>query len=342
MGCSSVRLSCFLWNLEFGIWNLESLLEIKNLVTAFPGEDRLLKAVDGVSFSLAKGEVLCLVGESGCGKSMTALSILQLVPPPGAIIEGEVLFDGRDLVTMEPEEIRLIRGDRISMIFQEPMSALNPVFTVGDQVSEVLRIHRNMDRNEAHLMAVELLERVGIPDPERRVGEYPHQMSGGMQQRALIAMSMACEPDLLIADEPTTALDVTVQAQILRLMERLIRGGERSLLLITHDLGVVAEVADRVCVMYAGVVVEVSTVKPLFADPGHPYTMGLLASLPTPGDRQYHSIPGSVPDLADMPSGCRFHPRCPRAQEICTKEEPELEEKGDRAVRCYFPGKEGS
>jgi len=322
---------------------LESLLQIRNLTTAFPGEDRLLKAVDGVSFSLDKGEVLCLVGESGCGKSMTALSILQLVPPPGAIVGGEVLFDGRDLLKLGPEEMRLIRGDRISMVFQEPMSALNPVFTLGDQVSEMFRIHRGMDRAEAQSSAVEMLARVGIPDPRRRAGEYPHQMSGGMQQRALIAMAMACEPELLIADEPTTALDVTVQAQILRLMEKLIRGEERSLLLITHDLGVVAEVADSVCVMYAGVIVEVSPVRPLFADPGHPYTMGLMASLPSPGDRSYHPIPGSVPDMADIPSGCRFHPRCPRVQEVCRKEEPELVEKGGgRAVRCYFPGKEGA
>jgi oligopeptide/dipeptide ABC transporter ATP-binding protein len=321
---------------------MTALLEIRNLTTAFPGEDRLLKAVDGVSFSLQKGEVLCLVGESGCGKSMTALSILRLVPPPGSIIGGEVIFDGRDLMNLEAEDMRLVRGDRISMVFQEPMSALNPVFPLGDQVAEVLRVHRNMKREEAHLKAVELLDRVGIPDPERRAGEYPHQMSGGMQQRALIAMAMACEPELLIADEPTTALDVTVQAQILRLMEHLIRGHERSLLLITHDLGVVAKVADRVCVMYAGVIVEISPVKPLFADPRHPYTMGLLASLPTPGDRSYHSIPGSVPDLADMPSGCRFHPRCSRAQEVCAKEEPELVEKGGRAVRCFFPGREGA
>jgi oligopeptide/dipeptide ABC transporter ATP-binding protein len=321
---------------------MTALLEIKNLTTAFPGEGGLLKAVDGVSFSIQKGEVLCLVGESGCGKSMTALSILRLVPPPGRIIDGEVLFNGRDLMTMGAEDVRLIRGDRISMVFQEPMSALNPVFPLGDQVSEVLRIHRSMNREEAHLKAVELLGQVGIPDPERRAGEYPHQMSGGMQQRALIAMAMACEPDLLLADEPTTALDVTVQAQILRLMERLIRGHDRSLLLITHDLGVVAEVADRVCVMYAGVIVEISAVKQLFADPGHPYTMGLMASLPSPGDRNYHSIPGSVPDLADVPSGCRFHPRCPRVQEVCTKEEPELKEAGGRSVRCYFPGKENA
>ena len=321
---------------------MSNLLEIKNPTTAFPSEARLLKAVDGVSFSIQKGEVLCLVGESGCGKSMTALSILQLVPPPGSIIGGEVLFDGRDLTKMEPEEIRLIRGDRISMVFQEPMSALNPVFSLGDQVSEVLRVHRGMNREEAGLKAVELLGRVGIPDPERRAGEYPHQMSGGMQQRSLIAMAMACEPDLLIADEPTTALDVTVQAQILRLMERLIRGHDRSLLLITHDLGVVAEVADRVCVMYAGVIVEISSVKPLFKDPWHPYTMGLMASLPSPGQRSFNPIPGSVPDLADMPSGCRFHPRCPRAQEVCGRDEPELVETGGRSVRCYFPGSENA
>lgn len=284
--------------------------------------------------------MLCLVGESGCGKSMTALSILRLVPSPGEIVSGEVIFDGRDLMQLEPEEMRLIRGDRISMVFQEPMSALNPVFTLGDQVAEVLRVHRDMDRSEANNKAVELLGRVGIPDPDRRAGEYPHQMSGGMQQRALIAMSMACEPDLLLADEPTTALDVTVQAQILRLMERLIRGEDRSLLLITHDLGVVAEVADRVCVMYAGVIVEKCPVRPLFADPWHPYTMGLMASLPTPGDRSYHSIPGSVPDLADMPAGCRFHPRCPRAQDVCRETEPEIVTTGDRSVRCWFPGKD--
>ncbi|MDF1525471.1 MAG: ABC transporter ATP-binding protein [bacterium] len=321
---------------------MTALLELKNLTTSFPGEGGLLKAVDGVSFSLEKGEVLCLVGESGCGKSMTALSILQLVPPPGSITGGEVLFDGRDLLKMEAEEIRLIRGDRISMVFQEPMSALNPVFSLGDQVSEVLRVHRGMNREDAGQKAVELLGQVGIPDPQRRAGEYPHQMSGGMQQRALIAMAMACEPDLLIADEPTTALDVTVQAQILRLMERLIRGHDRSLLLITHDLGVVAEVADRVCVMYAGVIVEISSVKPLFKDPWHPYTIGLMASLPSPGQRSFNPIPGSVPDLVDMPSGCRFHPRCPRAREVCSKEEPELVEKEGRAVRCFFPGREGA
>jgi len=324
----------------FGIWNLESLLEIRDLTTAFPAEKGLFKAVDGVSLSISRGEVLCLVGESGCGKSMTALSVLQLVPPPGRIVGGKILFDGRDLLELDRGEMRRIRGERISMVFQEPMSALNPVFTIGDQVAEVLRIHRDISSADANRVAVELLGKVGIPDPELRAREYPHQMSGGMQQRALIAMAMACEPDLLIADEPTTALDVTVQAQILRLMERLISEGERSLLLITHDLGVVAEVADRVCVMYAGVIVEESPVRDLFADPGHPYTLGLLDSLPSPGDRTYHPIPGSVPNLADLPPGCRFQPRCPRAREVCQKKEPELKVSGNRAVRCYFPGKE--
>ena len=315
------------------------LLEIRNLTTAFPVEGGLLKAVDGVSFDLERGEVLSLVGESGCGKSMTALSILRLIPPPGKITGGEVFFDGQDLLKLEEEEMRLVRGERISMVFQEPMSALNPVFPLGDQVSEVLRAHRDITRDQAHLKAVDLLGKVGIPDPGRRAGEYPHQMSGGMQQRALIAMAIACEPDLIIADEPTTALDVTVQAQILRLMERLTHGQDRSLLLITHDLGVVAEVAHRVCVMYAGVIVEISPVKQLFADPGHPYTMGLMASLPSPGDRKYRPIPGSVPDLSAVPSGCRFHPRCPRVKDVCREREPELVEKGERSVRCYFPGK---
>ncbi len=320
---------------------MEYLLEIKSLTTQVPTEGGPLKAVDDVSFGLSRGEVLCLVGESGCGKSMTALSILGLVPSPGKITGGQILFRGQDLRTMGAEELRLIRGDRVSMVFQEPMSALNPVFTVGNQVAEALRVHLPITREQAMERAVELLDKVGIPDPARRSGEYPHQMSGGMQQRALIAMAMACEPDLLIADEPTTALDVTVQAQILRLMERLIREKDRSLLLITHDLGIVAEVADRVCVMYAGAIVEISQVRDLFADPQHPYTLGLMASLPAPDRREFTPIPGMVPDLAFLPSGCRFHPRCPRAREKCSEREPELIFRGERAVRCYFPGKEG-
>jgi oligopeptide/dipeptide ABC transporter ATP-binding protein len=317
-----------------------NLLEVRNLTTVFPVDRGLLRAVDGVSFYLDRGEVLCLVGESGCGKSMTALSILKLVPQPGNISGGEVIFKGRDLIKLDDEEMRLIRGDQISMVFQEPMSALNPVFTVGDQVSEVLRVHRGLGRDKAMKKAADLLKRVGIPDPERRILDYPHQMSGGMQQRALIAMAVACEPDLIIADEPTTALDVTVQAQILRLMERLIREEERCLLLITHDLGIVAEVADRVCVMYAGVIVESGSVRQLFSEPLHPYTIGLLASLPSFGRRTFHSIPGAVPDLAALPRGCRFQPRCSRAQEVCIEKEPDLELAEGRGARCHFPGKE--
>ncbi len=247
------------------------------------------------------------------------------------------------LLSMDDEQIRKLRGDRLSMVFQEPMSALNPVFTVGDQVAEVLRIHRNMDAKDAMEATVGILERVGLPDPRSRIWEYPHQMSGGMQQRILIAMAVACEPAVLIADEPTTALDVTVQAQILRLMEEIIRLGEGGgALLITHDLGVVAEVADRVCVMYAGAILEKSPVRELFADPWHPYTIGLIRSLPTMERREFHAIPGAVPDLARLPGACRFHPRCPRAQGICGEEEPALQRTGERSVRCHFPGKENT
>lgn len=321
----------------------ENLLDVIDLVTRFPTERGELRAVDGVSFSLRRGEILSLVGESGCGKSMTALSIMRLVPPPGEIVSGQVLFEGRDLMSMDGERIRELRGDRISMVFQEPMSALNPVFTVGDQVAEVLRIHRKMDAKNAMEAAVGILKRVGLPDPESRITEYPHQMSGGMQQRILIAMAVACEPAVLIADEPTTALDVTVQAQILRLMEEIIRLGEGgAALLITHDLGVVAEVADRVCVMYAGAILEKSPVRELFADPWHPYTMGLIRSLPTLKRREFHAIPGAVPDLARLPGACRFHPRCPRAQGICGEKEPALLTTGERSVRCHFPGAENA
>jgi oligopeptide/dipeptide ABC transporter ATP-binding protein len=316
----------------------QPLLEIRDLETRFITEAGILRAVDGVSFSLSRGEILGLVGESGCGKSMTALSIMRLVPPPGTIVSGQILLEGRDLLTMSPEQIRLLRGERISMVFQEPMSALNPVFTVGDQVAEILKVHRGIAGGTAMDKAISLLERVGIPDPGKRIKEYPHQMSGGMQQRALIAMAVACEPDVLIADEPTTALDVTVQAQILRLMEELILESNSGALLITHDLGVVAEITDRVCVMYAGAIVEMSSVEDLFEDPQHPYTIGLIESLPTPGRREFKAIPGAVPDLVNLPKGCRFHPRCPRAQQICLEKEPDLDGSGIRGVRCYFPG----
>jgi oligopeptide/dipeptide ABC transporter ATP-binding protein len=316
------------------------LLEVRGLSVRFPapggGEAR---AVDGVSLSVARGEILCLVGESGCGKSMTALSILRLVPPPGRIAAGELLFEGRDLLALGDEEMRRVRGDRIAMVFQEPMSALNPVFTVGEQVAEAFRVHRGERRREAWAHAVEMLARTGIPDPERRAREFPHQLSGGTQQRVLIAMAMACDPDLLLADEPTTALDVTVQAQILALFEGLVRGGARGAVLITHDLGVVAQAADRVAVMYAGAIVEESPVGPLFAAPQHPYTIGLLDSLPSPGRRGFSAIPGSVPGLADLPPGCRFAPRCPRAQARCREAEPPLAGEGGRRVRCLFPGR---
>ncbi len=318
----------------------QPLLEIKDLETRFMTEAGILRAVDGVSFSLGRGEILGLVGESGCGKSMTALSIMRLVPPPGTIVSGQILLEGRDLLTMSREEIRLLRGDRVSMVFQEPMSALNPVFTVGDQVAEILRVHRGVSSGTAMDTAISLLKRVGIPDPDRRIKEYPHQMSGGMQQRALIAMAVACEPDVLIADEPTTALDVTVQAQILRLIEDLIQENNSGALLITHDLGVVAEITDRVCVMYAGAIVEMSSVESLFEDPQHPYTIGLIESLPKPGRREFKAIQGAVPDLVNLPGGCRFHPRCPRARQICLEKEPDLAGSDIREVRCYFPGQD--
>jgi len=319
---------------------MADLLDIRNLSTVFPAPGgRTLRAVDGVSFHVSRGEVLCLVGESGCGKTMTALSILRLVPPPGRIAGGEILFEGRDLLALDPGEMRKVRGDRIAMVFQEPMSALNPVFPVGDQVAESLRVHRGMPKKEARARAVGLLARTGIPDAGRRAKEYPHQLSGGMQQRVLIAMAMACEPDLLLADEPTTALDVTVQAQILSLFSALVREGNRGAILITHDLGVVAQAADRVAVMYAGAIVESAPVGPLFADPQHPYTIGLLDSLPAPGRREFTSIPGAVPDLADLPPGCRFAPRCPRAQGICREGVPALVGGGGHFVRCNFPGR---
>jgi peptide/nickel transport system ATP-binding protein len=316
------------------------LLDVRDLSTHFPAPGgRTLRAVDGVSFTVGRGEILGLVGESGCGKSMTALSILRLVPPPGRIAGGRVLLEGCDLLSLDVEEMRSVRGDRIGMVFQEPMTALNPVLTVGEQVAEVLRVHRGMAKKEAWARAVALLARTGIPDPGRRAAEYPHQLSGGMQQRALIAMAVACEPDLLLADEPTTALDVTVQAQILALFAALVREGNRGALLITHDLGVVAQTADRVAVMYAGAIVESAPVAGLFRDPYYPYTIGLLDSLPTPGRREFAAIPGAVPDLSHLPPGCRFAPRCGRAQARCREAEPALEGKEGRSVRCWFPGR---
>ena len=288
------------------------LLEVRGLRTSFFTRDGVVRAVDGIDFHVDRGEIMGLVGESGCGKSVTSLSIMRLVAKPGVIEAGEVIFDGRDLLKIPSEEMRKIRGDRISMVFQQPTSSLNPVWAVGDQITEVLRIHRNMKGKVAEARALELLRMVGIPDPQRRLKAFPHEMSGGMAQRVMIAMALACEPELLIADEPTTALDVTIQAQILDLVRNLRDETGTAIVLITHDLGVVAEMCDRVAVMYAGEIVEHTDVTTLFRDPLHPYTRGLIGSIPVVGDvrEELAVIPGNVPNLIDLPQGCRFAPRC--------------------------------
>jgi peptide/nickel transport system ATP-binding protein len=290
----------------------DRLLEVKGLRTSFHTTDGVVRAVTGVDFHVNRGEVMGLVGESGCGKSVTSLSIMRLIVPPGRIEAGEVLFDGRDLLTLKDREIRELRGDRISMIFQQPTSSLNPVYDVGMQLGEVLELHRAMKRRDARKRAEELLAMVGIPDPKRRIDAFPHELSGGMAQRVMIAMALACEPELLIADEPTTALDVTIQAQILDLMRVLQKETNTALILITHDLGVVAEMCDRVAVMYAGEIVESTDVARLFEAPRHPYTQGLIASVPVLGAEQEElaTIPGSVPNLIDLPAHCRFASRC--------------------------------
>ena len=288
------------------------LLEVKGLRTSFYTRDGVVRAVDGIDFHVDRGEIMGLVGESGCGKSVTSLSIMRLVARPGRVEAGEILFDGQDLLKLKDDDMRKIRGDRISMIFQQPTSSLNPVWDVGRQIEEVLRIHRGMKGKVAHSRATELLKMVGIPDPERRLKAFPHEMSGGMAQRVMIAMALACEPELLIADEPTTALDVTIQAQILDLMRNLRDETGTAIVLITHDLGVVAEMCDRVAVMYAGEIVEHTDVSALFRRPLHPYTQGLIGSLPVVGAVQDELavIPGNVPNLIDLPRGCRFAPRC--------------------------------
>lgn len=318
------------------------LLEISNLQTHFVTRDLTRRAVDGVSLSIGAGRTLGVVGESGCGKSVTALSILRLIPdPPGRIVGGEIRFEGRDLLALKESEMLSVRGNKISMIFQEPMTSLNPVFTVGAQIAEVFRIHRAMSRREAFDAAVEMLTRVNIPDAARRAKEYPHQMSGGMRQRVMIAMALACNPALLIADEPTTALDVTVQAQILKLMEEMQSEFGSSIMMITHDLGVIAETSDEVAVMYAGQVVEQASTVELFERPLHPYTQGLMGSVPRI-DRvekagKLHTIGGNVPDPSAFPAGCRFHPRCPHATDQCRSQAPELEQAGaDHSVRCHL------
>jgi oligopeptide/dipeptide ABC transporter ATP-binding protein len=304
-------------------------MQIRDLKTHFFTEDGVVRAVDGISYVLEKGQTLGLVGESGCGKSVSALSVMRLVSPPGRIVQGEILLDGLDLLGVPESGMRQVRGNRVSMIFQEPMTSLNPVFTIGNQIMEAIRVHQKVSRNEARDRTIEMLRKVKIPAAETRVDEFPHQMSGGMRQRVMIAMALACDPEVLIADEPTTALDVTIQAQIMELLAELQSDFEMSILLITHNLGLVAEVSDHIAVMYASKVVESTSTRELFASPLHPYTHGLLTSVPTlgmPRDRELNVIPGQVPNPLHFPSGCKFHPRCPLAEERCQKEEPLLKE----------------
>jgi len=321
----------------------QPLLEVKGLKTYFFTEDGVVKAVDGVDFEVYPGEVLGLVGESGCGKSVTSISIMRLVSPPGKVVEGEILFDGENLLKVSETEMMRVRGNRISMIFQQPQSALNPVFRAGDQISEVLNIHQDFGKEAGRVRAVELLKTVGIPDAERRADSYPHELSGGMAQRVMIAMALACVPDLLIADEPTTALDVTIQAQILDLIRDLREKFGSAVMLITHDLGVIAEMANRVAVMYAGEIVEQAGVQTLFDNPLHPYTKGLIGSIPVLGrvrDR-LDVIPGNVPNLINLPAGCRFAPRCLARIEnqlaICTDQRPHLiDVDSAHKARCWL------
>jgi oligopeptide/dipeptide ABC transporter ATP-binding protein len=317
----------------------EKVIEVKNMNTHFFTSKGVVKAVDGVDFEISSGETLAIVGESGCGKSVTSKSILRLVPDPGKIVEGEINFLGKNLLDFKEREMRNLRGNKISMIFQEPMTSLNPVFTVEYQLGEVLRLHRGLNKKEARAESIELLELVGIPNAEKVVDEYPFALSGGMRQRVMIAMALACNPRLLIADEPTTALDVTIQAQVLDLMSNLQDELDTAILFITHDLAVVAEIADRVDVMYSGRVVEEADVDELFDHPMHPYTIGLLQSIPdlNTDDEVLHAIEGVVPNPLDRPEGCQFSPRCEKSMDICTKEMPDLFDLGNgRKVRCWL------
>jgi oligopeptide/dipeptide ABC transporter ATP-binding protein len=322
---------------------MNKLLEVRGLTTIFRSDDGVAAAVNDVDLYLQKGETLGVVGESGSGKSVTALSIMRLVPsPPGQIVAGAVLFDGVDLLKLPESEMRKVRGDDISMIFQEPMTSLNPVFRIQDQIGEVFRVHRNMNKREAADASINMLRKVGIPSPEKRARDYPHQMSGGMRQRVMIAMALACDPKLMLADEPTTALDVTIQAQILELMNEIKKSRGTGIVLITHDLGVVAEMADRVAVMYAGKIVEEAPVNPLFEAAQHPYTIGLLKSIPridrasVSSAQRLHVIRGMVPDLKHLPEGCAFRDRCPEAREMCVQY-PVLERKSSgHLVRCWM------
>ncbi len=324
--------------------SVPSLLAIRNLQVQFHTLAGTVRAVDGVHFALNQGETLGVVGESGCGKSVTALAILRLIPsPPGKICDGQILFKGEDLLLASKDRIRAVRGKQISMIFQEPLTCLNPVFTVGHQIAETFMVHQKMNRNEAVDASVEILKMVQIPSPEKRVREYPHQLSGGMRQRVMIAMALACNPEILIADEPTTALDVTIQAQILDLMLQLKEQLKTAILLITHDLGIMAEMAQRIIVMYAGKIVETGDALTIFKEPFHPYTTGLLKSVPHLGHRsqfgksRLQEIPGIVPSLNELPSGCFFAPRCPRTMNICRRELPELKTLRDtHSAACWL------
>jgi oligopeptide/dipeptide ABC transporter ATP-binding protein len=320
---------------------IEPLLQVKGLVTSFRSDEGKIRAVDDISFSVNPGETLAIVGESGCGKSVTSLSLMRLIPEDnGSIDAGEIILKGRNILAVSKDEIRKIRGNQISMIFQEPMTALNPVYTVGQQIGEVFRIHKGYSRAKAREESIKMLQLVKIPDAHKRIDEYPVQMSGGMRQRILIAIALACEPDLLIADEPTTALDVTIQAQILKLMKELQKLKGTAVIFVTHDLGVVAEVANRVAIMYAGKIVEHGTVEEIFAHPRHPYTKGLMKSIPSLDDhkdRQLSTIPGTVPSLFELPKGCRFNTRCSYAKEVCfTAHPPLLPVVGNHLSACYF------
>jgi len=314
----------------------QSVLDIQDLKTYFFTYEGVAKAVDGVSYRLAEGEPLGVVGESGCGKSVTALSVLRLIPvPPGKVVGGQILFKGQNLLSLPEDEMRKIRGNRISMIFQEPMTSLNPVFTVGNQIQETFRLHQGLSKKDSLEKTVEMLKFVNIPTPEKCVERYPHELSGGMRQRVMIAMALACKPEILIADEPTTALDVTIQAQILDLMTKLKEELGMAIILITHNLGVIAEMVRRVLVMYAGKIVEEAKTKTLFENPRHPYTLGLLKSIPRLGDKfrfgkiRLNEIPGVVPSLYDLPPGCKFSTRCPSVMDVCREHAPELKEIGE-------------
>jgi oligopeptide/dipeptide ABC transporter ATP-binding protein len=316
------------------------VLEVRNLKTYFHTDEGAIPAVDGVDFTLTKGKMLCVVGESGCGKSVTAFSIMRLIPmPPGKIESGEIIYNGQNLVKLTENEMRGIRGNEIAMIFQEPMTSLNPVYTIGNQIVEAIVLHQKVKPKEARERAIKMLEKVGLPDAPKRIDEYPHQMSGGMKQRVMIAMALSCNPEILIADEPTTALDVTIQAQILDLLKSLKETEGMSIMLITHDLAVVSEVADEVLVMYASKVVENAGVNEIFNDPKHPYTQGLIKAIPQLGNRvdRLNEIPGQVPKPQNYPKGCHFADRCPHVMEICRKKDPGMTEVGtDHLVSCFL------